>query len=76
MTTYGLKEAEDIESMLKFLIEYYGHKKFVLWGRSMGAVASILYTCSPDYNKKPIVDYQVLDSPFSSFETMAKYWAR
>ncbi len=26
--------------------ETYGYKKFILWGRSMGAVASFLMMCS------------------------------
>ena len=42
----------------------YGFQKIVLWGRSMGAVASILYTCN-EQNKDVVC--QVLDSPFSSF---------
>jgi alpha-beta hydrolase superfamily lysophospholipase len=43
-------------------------KKFILWGRSMGAVASLMYTFKdPQY-----VEYLILDSPFSSIETMVR----
>jgi pimeloyl-ACP methyl ester carboxylesterase len=48
--TYGLKEQEDISSYLFILepvIDYLHKKKaikeFVIWGRSMGAVAALLY---------------------------------
>jgi len=48
--TYGLKEQQDISTFL-FIVEPvidYLHKRrgineFVIWGRSMGAVAALLY---------------------------------
>ena len=46
-----------------------GFKKFVLWGRSMGAVATLLYSAT--YNP-PDVSLLVLDSAFSSFEDVSK----
>ena len=39
----------------------------------MGAVASLLYTSN--YND-PNVIFQVIDSPFSSFENIACYFAK
>ena len=42
----------------------FGFHKIVLWGRSMGAVASILYNSS---NSNNAICLQVLDSPFCSF---------
>lgn len=41
--TYGLREAEDIEVILEFLKQNKGIKEFIIWGRSMGAVAAILF---------------------------------
>lgn len=45
------------------------YKKFVLWGRSMGAVATLLYSVS--YNPSDAI-LLVLDSAFSSFEDVSK----
>ena len=55
------------------LREKYKFKKFVLWGRSMGAVASLLYTSKLAPSD---VVFQILDSPFSSFERIAMHHAR
>jgi pimeloyl-ACP methyl ester carboxylesterase len=41
--TYGLREAEDVNSIIDYLRVNKGIKEFVLWGRSMGAVAALLY---------------------------------
>ena len=40
--TYGLKEHEDIVAVLDRL-ETEGFRQFVIWGRSMGAVACLLH---------------------------------
>ena len=40
-----------------------GQKKFVLWGRSMGAVAGLLYLASQNEND---VIGGIFDSPFHS----------
>ena len=45
-----------------------GFKKFVLWGRSMGATSSLLYCLK--YQPKDVI-LQVVDSPFYSFEMIA-----
>lgn len=55
------------------LRDNFGFTKFVLWGRSMGAVASLLYT-SQKQMKHEII-FQVLDSPFCTFEAIAKHHA-
>lgn len=39
----GSKEIWDIECVIEHLKEHYRQKKFILWGRSMGAVAALLY---------------------------------
>lgn len=73
--TYGSKEKHDIgishsylEAILKVLRLRYS--KFVLWGRSMGAVSALLHTIS--YHNPSDVIMLVLDSPFSSFEQITK----
>ena len=58
--------------MLKKL-KLFGYTEFVLWGRSMGAVASLLYT---EKNDDKSIRFQVVDSPFHSFESIAKYYAK
>ena len=55
------------------LREKYRFKKFVLWGRSMGAVASLLYTSKRD---TPDIVFQILDSPFSSFDKIVHHHAK
>jgi hypothetical protein len=45
-----------------------GFEKFVLWGRSMGATTSMLYTIK---YKPQDVFFQISDSPFFSFENVS-----
>jgi pimeloyl-ACP methyl ester carboxylesterase len=73
--TYGMKEKHDIgnmssnvESVLNIL--RFRYSRFVLWGRSMGAVSALLYAIT--YNNPSDVTMLVLDSPFSSFETISR----
>lgn len=61
--TYGCKEKNDIHAIVEHL-RGKNYKKFVLWGRSMGAVATLLYSVS--YNPTDVI-LLVLDSAFSSF---------
>jgi len=42
-TTYGLREKEDIEAILMYLYRKKHLREFIIWGRSMGAVASLLF---------------------------------
>jgi pimeloyl-ACP methyl ester carboxylesterase len=39
----GCKEIWDIESVVNHLRNHFNQHKFILWGRSMGAVAALLY---------------------------------
>lgn len=41
-----------VESVIDVLRDKFGYGKFVLWGRSMGATASLLYTSSPTVRHK------------------------
>jgi hypothetical protein len=43
-------------------------KRFILWGRSMGATSALLYCLK--YKPADVV-MQIVDSPFYSFETIA-----
>lgn len=71
--TLGVKESEDLDSVLEDLQQNHGMSRFVLWGRSMGAVAAIV---SASRNPKNI-DYLILDSPFPSIEQVVRdYGAR
>lgn len=58
--TLGSHEVEDLEVLVEF-IRGGGHTSVIaLWGRSMGAVTSLLYS-----ERDPSVAALVLDSPFS-----------
>lgn len=67
-TTLGLRESEDCRVVVETLMRTLGQRKFVLWGRSMGAVAAILYAAG----KQPHIKSMVLDSPFSDVEQMVR----
>ena len=53
--------------------EQFGIKKFILWGRSMGAASAVLY-CS-QFNCKYVIGL-ILDSPYCRLEEMFKYVAK
>jgi pimeloyl-ACP methyl ester carboxylesterase len=45
-----------------------GFRRFILWGRSMGATSALLYSLR--YRPQDVL-LQVIDSPFYSFEMIA-----
>ncbi len=61
----GLKEQHDLKAVLDKLKKRYGFKRFVLWGRSMGAITAILYM---NTFKDSSIEGLVLDSPLSNLE--------
>lgn len=65
--TLGLNEAEDLEAVVSHLKGLNQNIKIVLWGRSMGAVASLLFL----YKHHEDVSVVVLDSPFFSLRELA-----
>jgi alpha-beta hydrolase superfamily lysophospholipase len=67
-TTLGLRESEDCRQIIEVLMKKHGMRSFVLWGRSMGAVAALLYASG----EQPHIKYMVLDSPFSDVEQMVR----
>lgn len=66
--SYGVNEADDIAAVVDYLRTRYRVQDLHLWGRSMGAVAAILYCQNPQV---PIIS-MVLDSPFPTLEQVIK----
>ncbi|CAI5700605.1 hypothetical protein KXD40_003641 [Peronospora effusa] len=62
----GFHEQTDIAMAVQYIQKTGEASKFCLWGRSMGAVAALLYAES-----NPSVSAMVLDSPFSSLPKLA-----
>lgn len=58
--TLGAHEVYDVEAVVQYLREEGSTSTIGLWGRSMGAVTAILYSC-----KDPSIAGVVADSPFS-----------
>jgi len=69
----GAFEKEDLEVVIKHLRQKRALSDVTigLWGRSMGAVTSLLYA-----SKDPSIAALVLDSPFASFSSMANDLAK
>jgi len=59
----GFFERDDVETMIGWLREYAGVGAVALWGRSMGAVSSVMQAA-----RDPSIAGLVLDSPFASLE--------
>lgn len=59
----GYYESWDLKVAVEYLRERMNVSDIVLWGRSMGAAASILYAATD-----PKITAMVLDSPFSSLK--------
>lgn len=64
--TLGWKEQEDLAQLAQIVGRDYQATQIALWGRSMGAVTSILYT----QKHSNLVSAVVLDSPFSDMNVM------
>ncbi|KAJ8612340.1 hypothetical protein CTAYLR_008362 [Chrysophaeum taylorii] len=62
----GYYESDDVVSVVTYLKDSYGLNKYALWGRSMGAVTSLLYASE----KAPDALAIVADSPFSSIKRL------
>ena len=67
-STLGLREHQDIDCLLQMVQSRFGLQTFVLWGRSMGAVAAMGYAA----RKPAMVRMLVLDSPFNSVEQIVR----
>lgn len=43
--TLGYLEKYDVQAVIEYVEKYYGgERRWMIWGRSMGAVTAILYT--------------------------------
>lgn len=76
-TALGYEFAEDIVGSMKMLNEQHGQTDFVLWGFSMGAMASAVAVNRPDlvqYQKEHglTVHKLILDSPLSNIKETAR----
>jgi len=81
--TLGAKEKDDLAEVIHFLANRKNQTDFYLWGRSMGAVASILFLDGLRNGGSEIVKNLakskikikglILDSPFSSVKEMVRF---
>lgn len=62
----GFYERDDLRCIIDYLRKQEHVTRIALWGRSMGAVTSIMYSA-----EDPSVSCCVVDSPFSSLRTLA-----
>ena len=63
----GYHEKHQVKNMVDFVEKYPGVGKIGLWGRSMGAATSLIYTAMDKRIKATVAD-----SPFSDFRKLAK----
>uniref|UniRef100_A0A6B2L4N3 Serine aminopeptidase S33 domain-containing protein n=1 Tax=Arcella intermedia TaxID=1963864 RepID=A0A6B2L4N3_9EUKA len=68
----GWHEKEDIKVVIEYLRQWEGFSSFILWGRSMGAVAALLYVNYYYEEAKEVVNGIILDSPFCSLKRVAE----
>lgn len=66
--TLGWKEQDDLELLINNLTRDYKATQIALWGRSMGAVTSIMYA----KRHSLYLSAMILDSPFSDISVMVK----
>lgn len=65
--TLGVREKGDVRAVVQYLRDECKTSTIALWGRSMGAVAALLYA-----DEDNMVDAMVLDSPFASLRMLAE----
>jgi len=70
-TSVGWFEQDDLECVIQYLCNTGKVTKIAVWGRSMGAVTSILYSA-----RDPRITCLILDSPFSRFKQLVKELAK
>jgi len=64
-TSVGYHEQDDVQRVIEYLKESNKVTKIALWGRSMGAVTSIMYS-----TKNPDIACIILDTPFAAFKRL------
>ncbi len=60
----GFLEKYDVRAVIEYVEEKFGSRRYLLWGRSMGAVTALLYTATYALYSDKIAAL-VLDSPFA-----------
>lgn len=70
----GVTEKEDLCAVMSHLL-HRGCKKFVLWGRSMGAATAAMFYGAYRDLAKHVVVAMILDSPFTSFQGLAQEYS-
>ncbi|EAR95469.2 alpha/beta fold hydrolase (macronuclear) [Tetrahymena thermophila SB210] len=68
--TLGIKEQDDLQVVLETLVSKYNYQKFILYGRSMGGVTSLLYSANRPFAQKHVIAI-IVDSPFCSLKQLA-----
>lgn len=63
----GYLEKYDVKAVIECVDSKFGTRKYMIWGRSMGAVTAILYTAEFGQGPEKIAAL-VLDSPFADLE--------
>ena len=71
--TLGYNEEKDVKVVLSYLRRKFNFKRFILWGRSMGAVTALYYM---NRNFDPSIFGLILDSPYSDLEQLAKHTSK
>ncbi|EAR83757.2 alpha/beta fold hydrolase (macronuclear) [Tetrahymena thermophila SB210] len=79
--TLGINEKDDLHAIINKMKQQFGYTHFILWGRSMGAVTSLMYCLSiqdqyvvagGQLNNLNGVVGLVIDSAFSNFANLTK----
>jgi len=70
-TSLGWFEQDDLECVIQYLYNTGKVSKIAVWGRSMGAVTSLLYS-----GKDSRISCLILDSPFAKFKQLVKELAK
>lgn len=68
--TLGIRESLDLKNVIKYIKKTYKVGPIIQWGRSMGAVTAIIYSCL--HNSENEIIGLCLDSPFGECKEMIK----
>ncbi|MBS1890037.1 MAG: hypothetical protein JST59_01990 [Actinobacteria bacterium] len=66
----GVRESEDLEHIVEYLLHQRKAKDICLWGRSMGAVTALLFVSKSQHRE--LVRCCIYDSPFRSLKRLIK----
>eukprot|EP01017_Pseudomicrothorax_dubius_P027840 TRINITY_DN3254_c0_g1_i2.p1 TRINITY_DN3254_c0_g1~~TRINITY_DN3254_c0_g1_i2.p1 ORF type:complete len:793 (-),score=107.00 TRINITY_DN3254_c0_g1_i2:142-2520(-) len=69
--TLGLREKDDVSAVIDHLISLRKFQSFILWGRSMGTAAAMMFLGSR-FDVHHMILCVILDSPFSSVRAIAE----